>query len=470
MSGPSQSNISPFQRSQSADFAFPQPRHSLFMAHSSSTLPSMSSPISFPRRTVEGARQLRDSFNSAMRQIEPLVETARSVRQNAITLSELLSGPSTSEGSVNSPVNAQEHNPPTSVSYVSINLEGASTNEQSTQNSSNNNHEEHNRQRENQPFGNNADNDIEMGENPVERVNVNINPLETQQALEVILKYVPFLLILLAKAVYDFHEGIFILVILFGTFCHANTTVKHEALKRARRSIWVLSVEMCYIFVCILSIHYLFEDDLHNFNIVFNLVLIRTFNHPLTVLNLLWIVTITDFTLKLITVMIKIFLTMMPGRVIEFKKRGKIYLFIEAVSQLYRGIATIQPWLYYLLESYQGPEKIVAVFLSAFYMISKGSDLMFKVRLLKTASFKLLQTVSLGTSPSKEQIQTAGDHCPICHDNYDTPVLLQCRHIFCESCVSTWFDREQTCPLCRAKIVDDPSWRDGSTSYFIQLF
>ncbi|XP_066244979.1 E3 ubiquitin-protein ligase RNFT2-like isoform X2 [Euwallacea similis] len=462
MSGNNQSNA-PFQRSQSADFAIQQPRHGLLMAHSSGTLPAISSPTNFQRRTFEGARNLRDSFNSTIRQIEPLVETARNVRQNVFTLSELLSHSSaTEENNVNVSVNGQENNPPpVSLNYVSINLEGPSTNESPGQNEiiPNNSPQDHVQIR---------GEDIEVGENAADRANV--NPLETQQALQIILKYVPFLLILLAKAVYDFHEGIFILVILFATFSHANTTVKHEALKRARRSKFILALELFYIVVCILAIHLLFEDDLHNFNVVLNLVLIRSFTHPLTVLNLLWIVTITDFTLKLITVMIKIGMTMLPGKIIDFKKRGKIYLFIEALSQLYRSIATIQPWLYYLLESYQGPEKIVAVFLSAFYMISKGSDLMFKVRLLKTACFKLLQTVSLGTSPSKEQIQTAGDHCPICHDNYDTPVLLQCRHIFCESCVSTWFDREQTCPLCRAKIVDDPSWRDGSTSYFIQLF
>lgn len=75
------------------------------------------------------------------------------------------------------------------------------------------------------------------------------------------------------------------------------------------------------------------------------------------------------------------------------KLQGKVYLFIEAVSQLYRSIAAIQPWLYYLLESYQGPEKIVAVFLSAFYMISKGTDLMSRMKLLKTAFFKVLQNV-----------------------------------------------------------------------------
>lgn len=48
--------------------------------------------------------------------------------------------------------------------------------------------------------------------------------------------------------------------------------------------------------------------------------------------------------------------------------------------------------------------------------------------------------------------------------------MLECHHIFCELCVGTWFDREQTCPLCRAKVVDDPSWRDGSTTFFVQLY
>lgn len=73
--------------------------------------------------------------------------------------------------------------------------------------------------------------------------------------------------------------------------------------------------------------------------------------------------------------------------------QGKIYLFLEAVSQLYRSFATIQPWLFYLLESYQGPEKIVGVFLSAFYMVSKGADLMSRLKLLRVATLKLLQNM-----------------------------------------------------------------------------
>jgi len=44
------------------------------------------------------------------------------------------------------------------------------------------------------------------------------------------------------------------------------------------------------------------------------------------------------------------------------------------------------------------------------------------------------------------------------------------RHIFCEGCLAAWFDRERTCPLCRALVSEDPQWRDGSTSQMIQLY
>lgn len=76
----------------------------------------------------------------------------------------------------------------------------------------------------------------------------------------------------------------------------------------------------------------------------------------------------------------------------------------------------------------------------------------------------------MGIAPNKEQLTKAGSNCPICQDEYATPVLLQCHHIFCEECVAKWFDLQQTCPLCRTKLVDDPVWQDGSTSTFIQLF
>lgn len=66
---------------------------------------------------------------------------------------------------------------------------------------------------------------------------------------------------------------------------------------------------------------------------------------------------------------------------------------MESMSQLFRSLTTIQPWLYYLLESYDGAEKVIGVVLSAAYMVSKGSDLMCRLRLLKNSTLKLIQNV-----------------------------------------------------------------------------
>jgi len=49
-------------------------------------------------------------------------------------------------------------------------------------------------------------------------------------------------------------------------------------------------------------------------------------------------------------------------------------------------------------------------------------------------------------------------------------VLACVQHIFCEDCVSTWFSRERTCPMCRANIVDTPQWRDGATCTNFQIY
>ncbi|CAG9854759.1 unnamed protein product [Phyllotreta striolata] len=438
----------PFHRSLSTDLTPQPPTRSFFNLPSNTANPpaSTSAPASFQRRTVESARQLRDSFTNVIREIEPFVEPAMMVNAR---VANFLNLPHT-EGAAPRPANEADSY------YINVDVPENATNTEPTDDAPN-------RQIvENNPLVTDNNNTEDQEQNQA--------VIDAQQFIKVLLKYVPFVLILLAKSVYDYHEAIFVLIILFITFVHTNSVVKKETIKRQRRSVTTLGLNLFYIMACLVFVHYVFSDDLHDFNVVLNLVLIRSFNHPLTVWNLLWIVTITDFTLKLLTVSLKLLLTTLPDFVLEFKKRGKMYLFIEAISQLYRSIASIQPWLYYLLESYQGPEKIVAVFLSAFYMISKGSDLMSRVKLLKVTFLKLLQNVSIGSSPSKDQIQTAGEHCPICHDEYETPVLLQCRHIFCENCVTTWFDREQTCPLCRAKIVDDPSWRDGSTSYFMQLY
>lgn len=34
-----------------------------------------------------------------------------------------------------------------------------------------------------------------------------------------------------------------------------------------------------------------------------------------------------------------------------------------------------------------------------------------------------------------------------CQDAYREPTKLPCSHIFCNDCLSEWFERERTCPM-----------------------
>ncbi|WJX67883.1 RING-type E3 ubiquitin transferase [Trifolium repens] len=79
--------------------------------------------------------------------------------------------------------------------------------------------------------------------------------------------------------------------------------------------------------------------------------------------------------------------------------------------------------------------------------------------------------VHYGVYATAEQVTAAGDLCAICQEKMHSPILLRCKHIFCEDCVSEWFERERTCPLCRAlvKAADLRTFGDGSTSLYMYL-
>ncbi|XP_053605355.1 RING finger and transmembrane domain-containing protein 2 [Plodia interpunctella] len=305
----------------------------------------------------------------------------------------------------------------------------------------------------------NADNDSQSDDGTQQVVDV-------RATLNLLIRYAPFYLILFIKFMYDSREGLFTFIVLFCTFIHANSLVRREHGKQMNRSILALFSELVFTGSCIIIVHFLFGHD----KLLPNVVMFPGYRESINVWELLWLVVLTDLIVKIITVDVKIVVTMMPAILLPFQKRGKVYLFVEAISQLYRSLLTIQPWIFFLMQSYEGSEKMVGMFLTSVYVIAKIVEVLMKLRLFKNATWTLLQSVNLGTKPTGEQLLSAGESCPICHDDYSTPVRLGCSHIFCELCISAWLDREHTCPLCRAKVADEPTWRDGSTTYDFQLY
>ena len=68
-----------------------------------------------------------------------------------------------------------------------------------------------------------------------------------------------------------------------------------------------------------------------------------------------------------------------------------------------------------------------------------------------------------GKQAGKEDLARVGEACPICFDNFQSPLILECSHIFCESCIHKWFEKgEHICPMCRTRLPG-LAWTDGST-------
>uniref|UniRef100_M4B5F6 RING-type domain-containing protein n=1 Tax=Hyaloperonospora arabidopsidis (strain Emoy2) TaxID=559515 RepID=M4B5F6_HYAAE len=79
---------------------------------------------------------------------------------------------------------------------------------------------------------------------------------------------------------------------------------------------------------------------------------------------------------------------------------------------------------------------------------------------------------------SDELVEAGSPDCSICYEPMNQPVKLACSHMFCEECVTEWFDHERSCPLCRASVGTSnstgaenvkPQFLDGRTSLVPQL-
>lgn len=278
--------------------------------------------VNFQRRTAEGSRLLRENFQTVIQEFRPFVEQARTVNQSGISLSTLLNRQQLRNEGPSAPSEVQD-------SFV-INLGDSSQGQISGQQllSNGNVTHIHNHNHATDNILNNLREATASTEH--NNTNNNNNPEETNPAealrqvpearalLEILQRYVPFLLILLGKGLYDHGNGILNFIILFGTFSHSNSVVKREACKQHRRSLTSLLMQVFYIFCGIFFIGYILQDGQ---NIFSNLIFIPSYTQPPSMWDLIWMVGITDFLLKLITILFKIAIVAIPAQLLPYQKR-----------------------------------------------------------------------------------------------------------------------------------------------------
>ncbi|KAH8294618.1 hypothetical protein KR018_000430 [Drosophila ironensis] len=323
-------------------------------------------------------------------------------------------------------------------------------------------------------------------------------------------RYLPLIFILFLKFIHDHLVGIVDLLVLQTVIYNVNRSVRNQVARLAQKNYAVMIRDACLISVVVSLRLYLATAPPDPFGLIvppprkyFSLEITALPYHaeqaeadklaggPTTSSEtlkasvskdtydalkviplgmLLYYIAVSDLIIKLLTMLLKLGITMLPHHLMRLKVRARLYVLVEYSSQFYRALTPITQWFLFLYESYSGLEVVSGGLFSALYLGAKTFELVERGKSLQKAIVTFRNNIDSERPPTKDELDAAGALCPICHDAFTSPIVLECGHIFCDECVQTWFKREQTCPMCRAKVSDDPAWQDGSTTFFHQLY
>ncbi|KAJ8286026.1 hypothetical protein GJAV_G00033670 [Gymnothorax javanicus] len=289
----------------------------------------------------------------------------------------------------------------------------------------------------------------------------------------------PFILILLAKVCFQHKLGIAVCIGMTSTFAFANSTLKHQVSLREKRSVFAALWILIFLSGNTAYIYYTFStEELHNRSLLLHspslscdLIFAKPNINTFDFFDLIWAVGITDFVLKYFTIGLKCLVLFLPKILLAFKSRGKLYLLIEELSQLFRALVPIQLWYRYIVGEDPSGSYLLGALLIIIYSLCKSFDICGRIVAIRKALGILCSSQSYGVRASSQQCTEAGDVCAICQAEFRDPVALMCQHVFCEECLCLWFDRERTCPLCRSAVVETlRCWKDGTTSAHFQIY
>nr|XP_014975478.1 E3 ubiquitin-protein ligase RNFT1 isoform X4 [Macaca mulatta] len=230
-------------------------------------------------------------------------------------------------------------------------------------------------------------------------------------------KSLPYILILSVKLVMQHITGISLGIGLLTTFMYANKSIVNQVFLRERSS----KIQCAWLLVFLAGSSLLLYYTFHSQSLYYSLIFLNPTLDHLSFWEVLWIVGITDFILKFFFMGLKCLILLVPSFIMPFKsKLLEFFGHLRTFRQVLRIFFT-QP--------------------------------------------------SYGVAASKRQCSDVDDICSICQAEFQKPVLLICQHIFCEECITLWFNREKTCPLCRTVISDHINkWKDGATSSHLQIY
>lgn len=264
--------------------------------------------------------------------------------------------------------------------------------------------------------------------------------------------------------------GISLGIGLLTTYMYANKSIVNQVFLKERCSKLQCAWLLLYLTGSSLLLYYTF----HSQSLYYSLIFLNPTVDFKNFWDVLWIVGVTDFVLKFLFMGFKCFILLVPSFMMSFKSKGYWYMLLEELCQYYRMFVPIPVWFRYLI-GYGEPDSVLGwtlgTLLGLSYLILKLLSFFGQWRNFRQVLRIFCTRPHYGVTASKRQCSESDDICSICHAEFQKPILLICQHTFCEECISLWFNREKTCPLCRTVISDHVNkWKDGATSMRLQIF
>ncbi|XP_004240840.1 uncharacterized protein [Solanum lycopersicum] len=291
---------------------------------------------------------------------------------------------------------------------------------------------------------------------------------DIQQIARWIEQFLPFSLLLLVVFIRQHLQGFFVIIWITAFMFRSNDILRKQTALKGERKITVL---LGYFLVFMLHISGIYWWN-HKDDIFYPLLMVPPKGIP-PFWHAIFIILVNDTMVRQAAMTLKLVLLMVykNGRGHNFRRQGQLLTLVEYMLLLYRALLPTPVWYRFFLNKDYG--SLFSSLITGLYLTFKLTSIVEKVRSFLTALKALsIKEIHYGSHATPEQVNAAGDLCAICQEKMNTPILLCCKHIFCEDCVSEWFERERTCPLCRALVrpADLRSFGDGSTSLLFQLF
>ena len=73
----------------------------------------------------------------------------------------------------------------------------------------------------------------------------------------------------------------------------------------------------------------------------------------------------------------------------------------------------------------------------------------------------MVTVVDIPAEEPQAKVEEEKEDCCICYSEIPKArTTLECGHSFCTKCILTWFQRNNTCPMCRAAVPKPPANED----------